>query len=846
MRIRKVIATAFGPFLDAELELGPGMNVLHGPNEAGKSSWHAALFAGICGLQRGNKRRNDKQWFTEAHKPWDVDRWRVGAEVELADGRIVELRHDLDGNVDCTARDAALGRDYANEIMFEGAPDGSVWLGLNRRSFPVTACVRQAELLGVVDDPDLLQEHLQRAAATGGTDSTAAKALASIDAYLREHVGLDRANSTKPLRRAVERARAAENRLDEANYEHQAYIELLARAEELDRGAEEAERTLRVVEAAWALEKARRWEKRLDKARQLTALYPKPPPSPVQDDALAREVAGALEAWESAPPEGELIGPTPTELRAQIDALPAPPRGDLQPDPAIVGARDELVLTRRELQRLMAQEPSGDVEAGGSAATPAELSRARLKAPVAAGVVVAGAGVGLLAAVGAVAGIAALGVAALIVAFGLWRAFNPAFVRASIESFDRAERARRERSAWESQLAGLQEEEGRLRTELESLLRDRGLQAGDHVIAAVREYEDACRERSTLAAEARQREPLLKQLEVQMKAEVAVRADAQRRAEALAKLAEAGAGCGLDPERPGDPAAIVAGLRRWEVERADALAARTAAWEEYGELQRVLDGSTIEELEAQVAERSRAAAELATGIDPYELGSVELRPDVKDQIALLRATATDRRGARDTARGEAEQARKSLPSVAEAEEEAAAARAELERVRRLQATLETTREFLEDAQESVHRDIAPQLAASVREWLPAVTEGRYTDVRVDPENLYVEVLDGAGVWRDAMLLSHGTKEQIYLLLRVGLAEHLTKPGEVAPLILDDVTVQFDAVRKRAVLEMLRELARHHQIILFTQEDEVVAWARENLSEPTDRLVCLEEAIDPAA
>jgi DNA repair protein SbcC/Rad50 len=843
MRIRKVIAPAFGPLVDASLELAPGMNVLYGPNEAGKSSWHAALFAGICGLQRGAARRNEKRWFTDAHKPWDRDGWVVGAEIELADGRIVELRHDLDGSVDCSAKDVTLGRDYANEIMFEGSPDGSVWLGLNRRSFPVTACVRQAELLSVVEDPDLLQEHLQRAAATGGTDSTAAKALSTIETYLRDHVGLDRANSTKPLRRAIERLRVAENGLDEATYEHEAYIELLARAEALDRSATEAANLLRIVEAAWALEKARRWEKRLDKARQLAALYPKAPPSPVEDDSLAREVAGALEAWESAPVGGELIGPSPTELQAQIDALPEMPDGDLEPDPRVVRTRDELVLVAREIDRLAAQEPAA-VEAG-AAPRPSGRTRSRVAVPMVSGAVLIGAGAIALSAGAIVVSGILLAVALAAIGWGLWRAFGPASIRAAAEERDRIERARRARSFWEAEMARLRDEEDRLRTAAESSLGDKDVEVGADIVATVGRYEIACRKRSAQAAEARQREPLVRQLEVQRRAELAVRADARRRVDALAKLTDVAARCGIAGGTT-EPDGLVARLRRWELDRADALAARAAAWEEFGNLRRLLDGMTLEELEQQVVDRSRAAAELATGLDPYELGTVELRSDVKDQIAMLRVTAADHRRRGDTARGEADQARKSLPSVAEAEEEVAAARAELDRVRRLLSTLEATRAFLEEAQESVHRDIAPQLAASVREWLPAITEGRYTDVRVDPENLYVEVLDRSGVWRDAILLSHGTKEQIYLLLRVGLAEHLTKPGEIAPLILDDVTVQFDSRRKEAVLAMLHRLSTRHQIVLFTQEDEVLRWAAANLSEPADRLTRLEEAGRPHA
>ena len=51
MRIDRVEAHAFGPFTDRALDLQPGLTVVHGPNEAGKSTWHAAIYGGLCGLR---------------------------------------------------------------------------------------------------------------------------------------------------------------------------------------------------------------------------------------------------------------------------------------------------------------------------------------------------------------------------------------------------------------------------------------------------------------------------------------------------------------------------------------------------------------------------------------------------------------------------------------------------------------------------------------------------------------------------------------------------------------------------------------------------------------------------
>ena len=95
------------------------------------------------------------------------------------------------------------------------------------------------------------------------------------------------------------------------------------------------------------------------------------------------------------------------------------------------------------------------------------------------------------------------------------------------------------------------------------------------------------------------------------------------------------------------------------------------------------------------------------------------------------------------------------------------------------------------------------MAAALRQWLPDVTQGRYTDARVDPSDLRVQVLGPDHEWRDARRFSHGTAEQIYLLLRVVLAERLATTGETLPA--HSWTTSWCSViasRKRALLDVM--------------------------------------------
>ena len=90
---------------------------------------------------------------------------------------------------------------------------------------------------------------------------------------------------------------------------------------------------------------------------------------------------------------------------------------------------------------------------------------------------------------------------------------------------------------------------------------------------------------------------------------------------------------------------------------------------------------------------------------------------------------------------------------------------------------------------------------------------------MNPADLSIEVKERAtGAWRQARLLSGGTREQIYLLLRMAMAQHLVTTAEVAPMLLDEVTAQADAGRRRAILDMLHAMAAERQLILFTHDE----------------------------
>jgi exonuclease SbcC len=913
MRIRAVTAHAFGPLRDETLEFGDGMTVIVGDNESAKSSWHAAIYAGLCGRRRGRGRpREEEQRFIDLHKPWHGDDWLVSAEVVLDDGRRIEFRQDLAGKVDCHAKDLVVGTDVSAEVMNEGAPDGSRWLGLDRSSFMATACVEQAQVLRVLDGAGGLQQQLQRAADTAGADATAASALRHIDEFERERIGRDWPNSTKPLRGAIDLIRHCEQGLAAARQAHAEYLSLAAEAGKLRDDAESADAELRAGEAAAAAHEAAELAGQARRVAELRAALGDAQPAPAAaEDALAHQVTEALTRWRNRPPEPSPAAPSAAEIQQQVDALPPMPDGDLAVHRSVTQAHDELQRVEAQLQLHDMARPAAPgamtTAAGASDQELAELALT-LETPVAgvdpglvaaeeaarrelgaaggrqraAGVLLAGAAVAAIAAAALLAsgktavGVVALGIAVVLVIIGLARrragsvgvirrhaeleaklsaarqqvsaaehkrvgavrrcgelglAADPQAIREVIAARIRAASYAEDLSRWQRLRAGLQEKVRSAEGDLLSALAARGHRAATPTAgglsAAVDEYGQACVTRARQAEQAMRREDLANQLEARQQQERRADEDRLERSAAAQLVAEAGRACGL---RAGPPETTVAALEKWLGQRAEQMEHADKARQQSADLEALLQGRSLDELAEQAAAGARKADGLAARADRGLLAATD-QATAAGRLPSLHEQAREAGNRAASAAGELRRFAASVPSVPEAEEALEGARVELTRVRQLQETLTLTRRLLENAQDRVHRDIAPALAETLKQWLPGITVGRYTDVLVNPSSLQVEVCGPSRDWRAADRLSYGTAEQVYLLLRIALADHLTRGHDTCPLILDEVTVHADAARTSQILDLLMKIAEQRQVILFTQEEQVAAWAGENLTSP---------------
>lgn len=874
MRVASVQLDGFAG-LEGRRDFGPGLNVVVGPNESGKSRLVAAIHYGLCGRVKKRGRGLDP---VERYRPWDAKGrgFRLSLTLELESGHIVEVNQNLDEPGRSRVIDVDLGRDLTTELLVDRAPDASRLLGLERDVVARTLWVGQGDLLAVREGADAMQSMLQRAATSGALDETANAAIARLEQFKAERVGTEHASSKRPLRVARDLEAQTRRSLDELRALGSSLADerasLLKRRAELSR----LEAGLEVARARETRDEAARLERLLarfdaidDELETLEPLLMIEGPE-VDGEALRRFELELRTIVETPPPHLPTT-PHPESIAQELAALPLPPSGDRQPRPELERLEQARQVARATLTRHDHEQVEDAAQpAGLDAHTLRECAR-ELSAPapivpesgrgddptglgllamvsLALGLVALGLGVGLesaftlvigvaVVAFGGVVGVVARGrqrrslvheaerraaeadlnvyrerrgkVEALLARSGFAGADAAALVDAALRYEATLDRSRARR-LWLERRAEL---EARL-VEIE-----RQWMAALHSVGESdwEGYLESCRKRQCLDLESRRRVDLERLLETARRDHEAHESASRlwtSRLESLERAAlHLGSGAiSLSRDTP-VPTDALSPLDA----RIAQLRTRERARQRQHELQEERSSLLGRDDKAALIDRLaalRPRVALTVSTSPERgISSAEL----ERQIAVLQREVAQREAAlNERLRG--------LPSIAELEERLDLAQREHARLRRLDRLVAVTIEQLMLARDTIHRDIAPRLSASLTAVIPCLTGGRWERARIAVDDLAVSVLRDHE-WRPAHDLSCGTAEQVYLALRVILATTLAKANEPPPLILDDVLVHADGDRREELLGWLVELSQRHQIILTTHDHTLVPWAR---------------------
>jgi uncharacterized protein YhaN len=79
-------------------------------------------------------------------------------------------------------------------------------------------------------------------------------------------------------------------------------------------------------------------------------------------------------------------------------------------------------------------------------------------------------------------------------------------------------------------------------------------------------------------------------------------------------------------------------------------------------------------------------------------------------------------------------------------------------------------------------------------------------------------------------MSKGTREQLYLALRIAAIERYVTASGPVPVVFDDVFIESDAPRSLRIFEALGELATMTQVIVLTHHEHLIDVGRQALKD----------------
>jgi len=253
--------------------------------------------------------------------------------------------------------------------------------------------------------------------------------------------------------------------------------------------------------------------------------------------------------------------------------------------------------------------------------------------------------------------------------------------------------------------------------------------------------------------------------------------------------------------------------------------ASTAATEMERRIDLLLLDRTFVEMESELrGYERRAAEEGGRQLTVDDEGKGASSRDLANELDRFRDQRTNLELKAERMREEVRLTMAQHRSRAEVEEEAGHWQARVLELEGAREALRIAAQTIEEAMVSVYRDFAPAVTTFLSDGIERVTGGRYTRAHVDPASLSISLLvpETGRVITDPPV-SHGTRTLAYVLMRIGLAQHMSTVGEPVPLILDDPFVDVDCERLPRMLDYLAELSSRIQVFIFTKDQAILDW-----------------------
>lgn len=114
----------------------------------------------------------------------------------------------------------------------------------------------------------------------------------------------------------------------------------------------------------------------------------------------------------------------------------------------------------------------------------------------------------------------------------------------------------------------------------------------------------------------------------------------------------------------------------------------------------------------------------------------------------------------------------------------------------------------------------PKMLEKAEGYFRFLTGNQYTSIMLPEEKTSILAKRRDGVYFHAEELSQGTAEQLYAAIRFALVEQMSERIKL-PIMIDDSFVNFDHERLERSIQLIRQLSKKYQVLLFTCHRHIV-------------------------
>lgn len=192
--LKKLSIKSFGKLKNLDVDLAPGLNIVYGENESGKSTIQSFIKGIFYGLEKKSKKDEISEY--EKYEPWDSNEF-AGMIVYEADGKGYNAARNFSTNK------VSLYNEFWDDVTDEFETDkkrGSVFaekhIGMNEETFEKTIFIKQLE--SRINESKDITDRLLNIQQTGLEETSFRNTIEILEGIIKDKIGSDK-TSKKPI-----------------------------------------------------------------------------------------------------------------------------------------------------------------------------------------------------------------------------------------------------------------------------------------------------------------------------------------------------------------------------------------------------------------------------------------------------------------------------------------------------------------------------------------------------------------------------------------------------------------------------------------------------------------------